>query len=160
VNSGVLFVPRAHAEPLVTGWTTYVDRFSAEARSGGEEPWTGYFMDQVALACALLDRAIPVELIGPHINLPTAINTPARLEREEALRDGGAERVKVLHHHRHITADGRLRPTDKGSPLNDVIDHVNRVLRSRAGRPREAIGGRLLARGRARIARSLPRLTS
>jgi hypothetical protein len=155
VNSGVLLVPRCHAEALVTGWTHYVDRFTAEARSGTREAWTEYFMDQVALACTLLDRDIPVHAMGRHINLPTAVNDSARLEREEVLSEGPAQRVKVLHYHRHITEGGRLLPTDKGSPLNDVIDQVNRVVESRARRPRRRLTGQLLAR-RGRGLRGLP----
>jgi hypothetical protein len=160
VNSGVLMVPRCHAEALVTGWTEYVDRFAAEARSGCREPWTKYFMDQVALTCAFLDRNIPVEIMGRHINVPTAVDDAARLERAEALSEGHVERVKVLHYHRHITKDGRLLPTDKGSPLNHVIDRVNSVVQSRARRPRRRDVSQLWARGRSQMAKSLSRLSS
>jgi hypothetical protein len=131
VNSGVLLVPRRHAEALVTGWAEYMERFAADYRSGVEEPWTGYMMDQVALACALLDRKIPLHVLGLHVNLSTALNAPARLERAAVLRHGSAEQVKVLHYHRHISRDGRLFRTDRRSPLNAVIDHVNEVVGAR-----------------------------
>jgi hypothetical protein len=68
--------------------------------------------------------------------------------------------VKVLHYHRHITEGGQLRPTDKGSPLNDVIDQVNRVVESRAGRPTRRAGAQLLRRKVSRMARLASSFTS
>jgi hypothetical protein len=159
MNSGVLLVPRSHAEALVTGWTKYVDRFTADSQAGVQEPWTRYMMDQVALACAFLDGNIPVQELGLDVNLSTALNAAARREREEVLRGGSAGRVKLLHYHRHISDDGRLLRTDKGSPLNDVIDHVNRVVESRAGAARRRVTGKLPAGGKALAARFLPWVT-
>jgi len=159
VNSGVLLVPRCHAEALVMAWIKYVDLFAADSEAGGQQPWTGYMMDQVALACVLLDREIPLHVLGLHVNLSTALNATAQRERADALRGTGAGQVKVLHYHRHISHDGRLLRTDGGSPLNEVIDHVNEVVGARVGPARRFRAGQRPTAPRALAARFLPRLS-
>lgn len=126
VNSGVIFVPAEHAVSLAAGWTKYVDDFASQTAAGVDEPWTGNFMDQVALACALLDQEIPLRELGPGLNMPTA----ARL-KVPVPEPGPA--IKLLHYHRNVSATGLILGTDSPA-LNDIIDRVNAVLEARTSR--------------------------
>lgn len=162
VNSGVLLIPSNLVSPLTAAWKKYVDRFSSEAEAGVDRPWTGYMMDQVALACALLEVRSPLRTLGLEVNLSTALNDQARRERWLALTGGDgagprADRVRLLHYHRHISPEGRLLRTDRGSPLNAVIDRVNAVLDARLARGARISGG--LATGRRLVTAAARRIS-
>lgn len=137
LNSGVMLVPGSIAPRLTSAWVRYVDRFAAELEAGVDQPWNRYWIDQVALTCALLEERVPVRELGPHMNLPTAITFGDRIDEVDL------SRLSVLHYHRHISHDGLLLPSD--SPrLNDVIGRVNDVVSARSGRG----GGVRRGRGR------------
>lgn len=126
VNSGVMFVPAEHAVSLAAGWTKYVDEFARQTAAGVDEPWTGNFIDQVALACALLDQQIPLRELGPGLNMATAPKLRIQVPESSAA-------VGVLHYHRRVSDTGLLLGTD--SPvLNGIIDGVNAVLAARTPR--------------------------
>lgn len=147
LNSGVLFVPANQAADLVAGWTAYVDEFVRQSSAGVDEPWTGRFLDQVALACALLDRQIPVRPIGPQLNLTTAIRLRGRISKD------AESAIRVLHYHKHVSADGLLLGTDSPA-VNHLVDRVNAEIAARTQRSQTSIGRR------ERAARVVRRLTS
>lgn len=128
LNSGVLFVPVEHATPLANAWTRYVEDFVAQAGAGVDEPWTGRFLDQVALACALLATQTPVRTFGPELNLPTAARLTGRVPAN------AHSRIKLIHYHKHVTPTGYLRGTDSPA-VNAIVDRVNTVLAARTPRP-------------------------
>lgn len=129
VNSGVMIVPVAVAEPLIRAWTKYVDELLAAGESGVDEPWAkGWFIDQIALTCALLDGGFAVQPMGPVYNLPTGVDLgPYR-------RQGPVADPAVLHYHRRITSSGMLERSP--DPVVDrLVDGVNRVVAARVSRP-------------------------
>lgn len=126
LNSGVMFVPAEHAVGLAASWTRFVDEFASQTARGVDEPWTGPFMDQVALACALLDQQAPVWAFGPYLNMPTAASLKVPVPESDPA-------IKVLHYHRNATATGLVLGTDSPA-LNGIIDRVNAVLEARTSR--------------------------
>lgn len=126
VNSGVIFVPAEHAVSLAVGWTKYVDEFVGQTEAGIDEPWTGNFLDQVALACALLDQQIPLRELGPGMNMTTAARLKVQVPESIAA-------VGVLHYHQRMSDTGLVPGTDSPA-LNSIIDNVNAVLAARAPR--------------------------
>lgn len=145
LNSGVMLVPASIAAPLTSAWTKYVDLFAADLERGVDHHWDGYWIDQVALTCALLEQEIAVHQLGPHMNLPTAIRYGERIHEVDL------DRLGILHYHRHIGPDGELLPSDAPA-VNDVIDALNAVIGARAnrgpGQPTPSRRSGLLAWGR------------
>lgn len=123
VNSGVLFIPQAFVGSLHQAWASYVRRLARRDPSEVILPSAaGPYIDQVALACALLDTDLPIELLDLTFNFPTK---PPELRSLTS-----TEQVKIAHYHRWVDADGLLKkPSFPG--LEPDVRRLNSVLEAR-----------------------------
>ena len=120
VNSGVLFVPPAHRAELAGTWILYVQRLLALQDHLLWPPRIWQYLDQIALACALVSTGVPMQPLGVAYNFPT--NTDAL---RAPLPDPSS--IRILHYHRHRRSSGRLRPSHL-TVAEPAVQRVNRLL--------------------------------
>jgi hypothetical protein len=120
VNSGVLFIPAEMVDPLRESWAGYIKRLDG-ARPDREL----VFLDQIALALALLDTGLPVEALGQEWNF----HTKKDLETAAAPPPGP---VHIAHYHRWVDQDGLPKPP-RYAPLVPEIERLNAIIAARRG---------------------------
>jgi hypothetical protein len=99
-NGGMLLIPRAHVKALGEAWLRYAI-FLADHRYLLRQ-WVDH-IDQVSWAFAMLELRLPFE------ELPIEYNFPTSLARK--IPAGSYGQPVVLHYHRRIGGNGRLRRT-------------------------------------------------
>jgi hypothetical protein len=120
LNSGVLFVPGQYCAELTSLWRHYIDKLLGLHATLGWTARIWFFLDQIALACALLASGIPVQTLDVWHNFPSHQRV-----HESALHPPAT--VRILHYHRKLEPSGHLRPSPR--PLVDhAVTRFNAVL--------------------------------
>jgi len=110
------------APTLLEGWAKYVERLDV-GRYELEPDTELYFLDQLALALALIDTGLPVEMLGQEWHLHTKKDLGA-------FGIDGPERIYIAEYHRWIDGDGLLRPPAY-QPLVPEVRRLNSILAAR-----------------------------
>ncbi len=103
LNSGVLFMPWQHCAKLTGLWRRYVDALLELHAVLGWSARVWYYLDQIALACALVAGEIPVQTLDVWHNFPTH-------QRVHASALQAPASLRILHYHRNFRASGHLKP--------------------------------------------------
>lgn len=117
-NSGVLLVPAALADPLRSAWASWVLRLLEEAATYAPLAQHGFFVDQLALALALVETGIPRR------ELPATMNMQSCYPMHPAFAPDDLEPV-IVHHHR-FGASGVHRGVH--TRMNEAIERLNAEL--------------------------------
>ena len=133
LNTGVLALPAAVASALVPAWVRCLTYMVSAHQSAAPPSWaaTTWYLEQLALSCALLEHDVPLRPLGSEFNYPATSNTVTASLREASLAEG--TEPKILHYHRNILSSGVVGPTDI-APVNRKIRSVNRLVDSHTGR--------------------------
>lgn len=112
LNSGVLFVPWQHCAQLTCLWRRYIDALLDLHATLGWSARIWFYLDQIALACALLAGGIPVQILDVWHNFPSH-------QRVHASALQAPASLRILHYHRKFGETGHLL-----SPLRPPVDQA------------------------------------
>jgi hypothetical protein len=145
-NSGVMFIPEALVSPLKEAWAEYIERL--DVGNYELDPETElYYLDQIALALALLKTEIPFEALGQEWHL----HTKKDLDEAGVAAPG---HVRIAEYHRWVEADGLLKPP-RYAGLGPDISRLNAVLAARRNIPdHEGLVTKLGAVAKAAVAKA------
>jgi hypothetical protein len=115
-NGGMLLVPGPAFEALAEAWPWW-DRWVLERRELLGR--IRYHVNQVSFALACLSAGLEIDHLPPEFNLPTHV--PRLLPHFEGIEP------RVLHFHRRLDPEGRLRPTGVVS-IDARIEAVNSLI--------------------------------
>jgi hypothetical protein len=125
-NSGVMFIPEALVRPLKEAWAEYIARL--DVGNYELDPETElYYLDQIALALALLKTGIPFEAMGQEWHL----HTKKDLDEAGVAAPG---HVRIAEYHRWVEADGLLKPP-RYAGLGPDIARLNAIMAARRNIP-------------------------
>jgi hypothetical protein len=127
LNSGVLFIPAQYNKELTACWKRYILALLTLHRTLNWTAGTWFYLDQIALTCALLASELPLELLDVTHNFPTNIAV-----HESALPQSTA--IRILHYHRHLKSSGHLLPAPT-PPADQAIGRFNAALSRRLQSP-------------------------
>jgi hypothetical protein len=131
LNSGVLFIPAKYGEALTDRWRHYIGRLLTLRTTLNWPDGIWFYLDQIALTCALLAAGLPVEVLDVTYNFPTNV-----LVQENAIH--GNTDIRVLHYHRKLRSSGALLPAQ--TPLADrAIQRFNCALSRHINEKRELL---------------------
>jgi hypothetical protein len=121
-NSGVVFIPEALVSPLKEAWAEYIERLDVGNYELDPENEL-YYLDQIALALALLKTEIPFEALGQEWHL----HTKKDLDEAGVAAPG---HVRIAEYHRWVEADGLLKPP-RYAGIGPDIARLNAILAAR-----------------------------
>lgn len=120
LNSGVLFIPSQYCEELTDHWKHYIERLLTLHMTLNWPAKVWFYLDQLALACALLASKLPLEFLDVTHNFPTNV-----VVHKSTLHE--CTDIRILHYHRMHQSSGLLLPAR--TPVADrTIRRLNAAL--------------------------------
>jgi hypothetical protein len=138
MSTSVLIVPKRLCHDLAASWAVQAqaltEAFTAAAVTGPRPPEQARgAIDEVALACAVLETGTPVDPLGPGCNFH-----PTR-EFLEISGIGQVQALKAVDCRRISRPDGFVEP-GQFLPLNPDLERLNRMTAAHLGIPYHASG--------------------
>jgi hypothetical protein len=134
LNSGVLFVPGQHCAELTSLWRRYIDALLELHATLGWSARVWFYLDQLALTCALLAGGIPVQILDIWHNFPSHQRVHASALQEPAS-------LRILHYHQKFGESGHLLPAPRPS-VDHAVGRFNTALSRALGEGRPGDGPR------------------
>jgi hypothetical protein len=120
LNSGVLFVPWQHCAELTSLWRRYINALLELHATLGWPARVWFYLDQIALACALLAGGIPVQTLDIWHNFPSH-------QRVHASALQAPASLRILHYHQKFGESGHLLPAPR-PPVDHAVGRFNAAL--------------------------------
>lgn len=120
LNSGVLFVPWQYCAELTSLWRRYIDALLELHATLKWSARVWIYLDQIALACALVAGGIPLQTLDVWHNFPSH-------QRVHASALQAPASLRILHYHRKFGPSGHLLPTSL-PPVDDAVGRFNAAL--------------------------------
>ncbi len=131
LNGGLLVIPRRFQDPLAEAWP----RWFGWILDHGDElaPDVNRFAGQVSFGLALIELDLPVDRMPVNTNFPyQAAEANFPYAAAEATPEG-TKFPLVIHYHKHLTRDGRLKEVGMAA-VDAYVAEVNALLDEPASR--------------------------